>query len=421
MDRYRQYYLFDAFTNGRVTGISKLRGYLGRIYTRYFSHVHNQYIHWLFYQGGQAYTWSNILNANGDAVSRGWITNEDWFKDPGGGLTNTLATSWGLDRLIDALSTPDVGVYQPDADRNDAVLQQVAYSPFACSQDDGNPVRCGNSSTQLTLDIDQGARYRFTRYDGASGQAYYTRIKNVGSFYDKIAALIALTNSETNFVGTDQTNAVSYLIGFYLAYPKALSTTLGGLVTDELDTYAWRYQFDDAGKQVKLLTPDLIQSFGGKGAFFVGGDTIPNLQALQGKPIDSGWYFYYKAYALYFTMALFQSNFSQSWNDNVRVWCVGCGESFTPGPGTTTLTFTDPLSKKQYAAVEYGDGRFSPGAEFIKRGQKLAQTLADMQALPPNAKDRDYKITKATNELSDHVELLDLIRGLYATYGYTRW
>lgn len=421
--RYQQYYIFDAFTRGKANGFNMLSGYLSKIATRYFSHVHSQYIHWLFYQGTYDYYWSSIFNGE-QGVKDGYIGNADWFKDPAGGLPATLATTWGLDRLIDVLGTPDVGVYVPNTDHaqyaDNAFFEQATSSVYACKNDQGGTVKCDSSAQQLTLDIDTGARYRFTRYDNSTGQGFFQRIKNIGSFYDKIAALLMLTNSETNFVGQDQTNAVSYRIGFYLAYPKALSSIFGGVATDAYDNYAWRYEpasslpVGNAADGVKLTTPNVFQSMGGS-------DKIASTTALKGKPVDAGWYFYYKAYAMFFSMAEFQSNFSQSWNDATRVWCVGCGEAFTPAAGSTPITMSDPLSGKQYGALVYGDGRYSPGAEFIKQGQKLVTAYEAAQAAPPETKDRDYYINRARARLQDHVELLDLIRGLYQVYGYTRF
>jgi hypothetical protein len=421
INRYQQYYVFDAFTRGRANGFNQFRGYLSKLMTRYFSHVHRQYIHWLFYQGTYDYYWSQIFGGD-KGVKAGYITNADWFKDPAGGLPETLATTWGMDRLIDVLATPDVGVYIPNTDHalypDNYFFEQATYSPYACRDSNGQTQKCGSNAQQLSLDIDQGARYRFTRYDGSTGQGFFNRIKNIGAFYDKIAALLTLTNSETNFVGQDQTNAVSYRIGFYLAYPRALSSVFGGVATDRFDNYAWRYEYVQTGPsigEVKLMTPSVVQSFGGS-------DLKPGATpALKGQPVDSGWYFFYKAYALFFSMAEFQSNFSQSWNDAVRVWCLGCGEAFTPVEGSKPVLMSDPLSGKQYGALDYGDGRYSPGADFIKEGQQLVKAYQDWLASPPDKQDRDYYISRARARLQDHVELLDLIRGLYQVYGYTRF
>jgi len=415
INRYKQYYIFDAFTRGRANGFNMFRGYLSKLVTRYFSHVHSQYIHWLFYQGSYDYYWGVLGGA--DAVKAGYITNADWFKDPAGGLANTMATTWGLDRLIDVLGTPDVGVYVPNKQENlvpdDAFWNQATSSPYACTDGSGSTAKCGTSQTQLTLDIDQGARYRYTRYDNTSGQGFFQRLKNVGSFYDKIAALLMLTNTETNFVGQDQTNAVSYRIGFYLAYPRAMSSIFGGVATESFDNYAWRFEYLTESQQ-NLLTANIFQTLGS-------GDGKPAAGTLRGKAIDSGWYFFYKAYALFFSMAEFQSNFSQSWNDAVRVWCVGCGEAFTPGAGTTPVMFTDPLSGKQYGALDYNDGRYSPGSEFVKQLQKHVDVYNAALNAPPETADRQYYIDRAKARLQDHVELLDLVRGLYQTYGYTRF
>jgi len=353
-------------------------------------------------------------------VKKGYVTNADWFKDPAGGLPATMATTWGLDRLIDVLGTPDVGVYIPNRDSalvpDGSFFEQAASSPYACTDSKGAMTKCSSNASQLTLDIDSGARYRYTRYDNATGQGFFNRIKNVGSFYDKIAALLTLTNTSTNFVGQDQTNAVSYRIGFYLAYPKAMSGVFGGVATDSFDRYAWRVD-SSLGSNATLMTPNVFQTLGGRD----GVAEAPAEGELRGRAIDSGWFFFYKAYALFFSMAEFQSNYSQSWNDAVRVWCVGCGEAFTPGAGTTPVTMTDPLTSKQYAAIEYADGRYSPGADLIKQGQKLIDDYNARKDAPPETENREYYLNRAISRLQNHVELIDLIRGLYQTYGYTRF
>ena len=421
MSRYRQYYVFDAFTRGRANGFNMLSGYLSKIATRYFSHVHSQYIHWLFYQGTYDYYWRAILKGE-EGVKSGYMTNADWFKDPAGGLPATMATTWGLDRLIDVLGTPDVGVYIPNKDsalvKDGSFFEQATSSPYACTDSKGATTKCGSNQNQLTLDIDSGARYRYTRYDNATGQGFFNRIKNIGSFYDKIAALLTLTNTSTNFVGQDQTNAVSYRIGFYLAYPKAMSGVFGGVATDSFDKYAWRAESSPLGSSgTTLMTPNVFQTLGGRD----GVAETPAEGQLRGTAIDSGWFFFYKAYALFFSMAEFQSNYSQSWNDAVRVWCVGCGEAFTPGANTTPVTMTDPLTSKQYAAIEYADGRYSPGADLIKQGQKLIDDYNARKDAPPETENREYYLNRAVSRLQNHVELIDLIRGLYQTYGYTRF
>jgi hypothetical protein len=420
MNRYKQYYVFDAFTRGRASGFNMMNGYLAKISSRYFSHIHAQYIHWLFYQGSLDYYWKAILGG-AEGVKAGYITNADWFKDPAGGLPSTMATTWGLDRLIDVLGTPDVGVYVPNKDSalqpDNSFFVQATSSPYACTNGAGATVKCGTNANQLTLDIESGARYRYTQYDGASGQGFFNRVKNIGSFYDKIAALLTLTNTSTNFVGQDQTNAVSYRIGFYLAYPKAMSGVFGGVATDTFDKYAWRFE-EKLGTGPTLMTPNVFQTLGGQDGVKPTSDAPPEL---RGMAIDSGWYFFYKAYALFFSMAEFQSNYSQSWNDAVRVWCVGCGEAFTPGAGATPVTMTDPLTSKQYAAIEYSDGRYSPGSDLIKQGQKLIDDYNARVAAPAETENRDFLINRARARLQDHVELMDLIRGLYQTYGYTRF
>lgn len=407
IDRYRQYYVFDAFVRGRVDGLNRLRSYLGTVSSRYFSHVHRHYIHWLFngVYGARPYYWANILNKGGEGVKNGYISDPDWFKDPAGGLPSSTAVYWGLDRLVDVLGTPDIGTYATDP--STGKFTQTAPSIYGCTTD-GAPTKCPTDENQFVLGLEDGARYRYTAYDTASGYYGFDRVKVVGSFYDKMAALLSITDSNANFVGQDTTNATSYRIGFYLAYPRGLSTVFGGVATDNLAQYSWRYQFAD-GKP-NLTSVDVFAQIGRDD----GADPEPSKAV--GKPIDSSWHLYYKAYALLFSMAEFQANYSQSWNDAVRVWCVGCGEAFNPGTGIETSKFINPLSGKEYAAIKYGDGRYSPGFQLIEQGKLLVKSY-DEAVLAADA----TKIAKTTAALNEHVKMLDLVRGLYQVYGYSRF
>jgi hypothetical protein len=405
MERYKQYYIFDAFSRGRVTGFSLANGYLNKLVGRYFLPVQMQYAHWMFFQGERQKLWKE-LDSDGAGVANGFITDKDWFKDPGGGLPATVATYWGLDRLVDVLATPDIGTYQDYY--SDGIFRQAA-GVYACGSGP-NPVACKSSVTQLVLDLGSGARYLNTQYERGTGSSYYMRISNAGGIYDKIAALLALTYDGTNFLGRDVTNDLTYRVGFYLAYPKAMTAVFGGIASETHDNYSWRWSMD--GTKVKLMSPDV---FATRGAF----DGIPEVSKLAGKPVDSQWYFFYKAYALYFSMAQFKSSFAQSYNDAVRVYCTGCGEGFTPGPGTTVVKFTDPLSGKEYAAVDFGAGKFSPGAQMVKKGIELVKVYDEALGRPSADPDRSTAVADALNALAYHIETLDLVRGLYAEYGAT--
>jgi hypothetical protein len=406
IERYRSYYVFDAFVRGRVDGLNRLRSYLGTVSSRYFSHVHRHYIHWLFngVYGARPYYWANVLNKGGEGVKLGYITDPDWYKDPAGGLPASTAVYWGLDRLVDVLGTPDVGTYA--ANPVTGVFTQTSPSIFACTEG-GNPTKCASDASTFTLNLEDGARYRYTAYDTSSGYYGFDKVKVIGSFYDKMGALLSITDSNANFVGQDTTNATSYRIGFYLAYPRGLSTVFGGMVTDKLDQYAWRYSFE--GGKPTFTSPDVFAQVGRD-------DWVDPVPTTAGKAVNSEWLLYYKAYALLFSMAEFQANYSQSWNDAIRVWCVGCGEAFTPGAGIETSKFTNPLSGKEYAAIKYGDGRYSPGFQLVEEGKVLVKAYNDAVTATDTA-----KIAQTTAALNEHIKLLDLVRGLYEVYGYSRF
>jgi hypothetical protein len=137
---------------------------------------------------------------------------------------------------------------------------------------------------------------------------------------------------------------------------------------------------------------------------FSSGSQLP-VPSRGGIAIDPDWYFYLKLWAVVYSLTGEAELFSRSWADATRVYCEGCGDAFTPGDGAEPVSFTDPLSAKTYAAVEYGDGRFSPGVELVRQGQVLLEAY---EAALGTADESLW-----LNEIQQHVELLDTIRRIY--------
>jgi aspartyl-tRNA synthetase len=82
------------------------------------------------------------------------------------------------------------------------------------------------------------------------------------------------------------------------------------------------------------------------------------------------------------------------------------------------LVFVD--LRDNYGLTQLVISPATPGFQLIERGKVLAKNLSDAEALAESP-EKSASIARATAALNEHVKLLDLVRGLYAVYGYSRF
>ncbi len=422
MTQYKQNYLFDAFTRGRVGSYNFQWGYFQRVLHRYFSHVHRHYANWYYFRGQRQQLWDSDLNRDRNGVAHGYISDPDWLKDPNGGLPGTLAARWGLDQLINVLSTPPVGRYV--FDEKSKAFRLSSDSTRICEGKNKELVRCPSDAKSLTLEIDDGARYLSSHYDNASGSSRRFNLISAGAVYDRIAAMITLTRNDAVFIGVDKFNKPEFDVGFYNTFPKKLTELFGGFLNDSYNTFAWRYEPTPKNELTpRLLSRELFGSDENVATFVKDVDPYsldpnPTEPELRGLPISPITGIYMKAFAMTLAMARFQSAYSQSWNDAARIWLKGNGDSFTPAADAPLVSFTDPFSHRQFEAVVYGDGRSSPAADMIRKGDELRKQYEEAvetarTALPAGKRTAEDEKARVEAQLKEHVNTVDLMRGLH--------
>jgi hypothetical protein len=383
---YRNYYIFNNFRRDRRN--LDVWNHFSRVYERYFSFAQIQYQHWAWQEFDLSNAWEALRDEQTTERVDLRIEDVPWGTALGGGAAMTAAVHTGLNMLHEVVVTPDVGSYYYDPE-DDLLLRYTRSQDDICGPDqDSRFDPCGD----LYIPIGSG-RYPITEFDFDSGYYYFDRVKWVGAFWDKLAALIALADPETYFLGIDaDADVQSYAISFNLMFPGEMSRLFGGMTGDDFKMFAGVLD-DGEYKPISLLDD-------------------PADHAAQ-RRVDPDTSFTLQLYALYFGMALFTSNFDQTFNDAAKIWLEGAGEAFTPGPNIAAediATFVNPFNGRIYTAVHHQDRRiYSTGFQMVT----TANTFADAWRESPT----EYARFRLTNL----IENMELVRGMYQIYGSSWW
>ncbi len=101
----------------------------------------------------------------------------------------------------------------------------------------------------------------------------------------------------------------------------------------------------------------------------------------------------------------------QTFNDSSKIWLDGGDDAITPPKGAKVATFTNPVNMRTYKAMKMGDPKlFSIGFAMVEDAEKLAK----LHLAEPSDWSARYDLEFATQ----HIEL---VRGMYALYGYAIW
>lgn len=385
LQKYRDHYILNAFRRDRVDFTTE--GYIGRIWDRYFMPIVLQYQNWVFDQSPYDYgkpgeLWDYLRTT--DAAYYG-IEDVPWEQAAQGGLVATESVRTGLERLAQVIGTPEPGGYCLDTDTNTFWQATTATDLPVCP----TPVGCTDACVDVNVPLGIG-RFAYTEFDEATGYYYYDRLRHIGAYYDKLGAILMLTDPSTYFVGVDSSQSVNnYILPISLYFGKELNGLLGAVAAGREDMLG-----AVRGKDGKL---QLRKLFGAEAAAQVG---LPAV-ALQ----DT---FMLRSDAMFYGMAWLNALLDQTFNDSMKIWLEGHGEAFTPIPGADIATFVNPTNMRTYHSVKLATaGLFSPGYTMVKDAQKRA----DQYAAKPGDEWAKYLA-------DDTAQWLDIARGYYDIFGY---
>lgn len=389
--RYRNYYWFNNFKRDQV--FFDEFDYMDSMWWRYFAFVKNSYDHWVFGQWFDTDAWEWL---RGDAAAWG-IEDRPWEEAIDGGLAMTAAAQDGMAFLQEVVATPEPGAYMYDF-----------YEEYWWALDTQPLPLCGDEWAwdveEYCSDVNLGlgqARYFDSVYDVESGYYFYERLKWIGTFYDKILALEALTSPETYFLGIDTSSGVDqWAISMYLSFPEEVQRAFAGIAADRFDLYAGT--FDDDGN---YIAPDPFAT-GAEAQVFV-----------DGGPVDPSTSFTVQLYALWYGMAWLNANYDNTFNDSAQIWLEGSGEGFLPADTSEErlVRFEDPFNNRTYMATRHSDDAIEGvGYAMLTQAQAWKDELDAELALPePDEGFVDY----LEYRVKGIIENVEVVRGLHSLYG----
>ncbi len=386
-ERYSQYYVFQAFKRDRASFPSRftnLRRYAQTLIRSYFGPMSSVYRYYLYGNDGLGYD-----------LDGQWVTlndfplGEDW----------QAASIDGLNDLASVLMMPEPGDYCLDTVAN---LYKPRVAGDTCA-----------SGTTMTVDPGVG-RYLDTTWT----DEYDYEPTRIGAFWDKWAALSAITSNEGFFYR----NFNDYLDSgaFSLSYWRGLSPELIQLFTSafkqDFNGVAWRY---DAGapEQSRFQPMPLVDTY-----------QTPPSPALPAVQPSTSWTLRY--YSVVLPMARYDSMFdyTEDFLNYSRVCLEGYEDCLTFG--VATEEYTDPLTSYRYIApitvTQPSPGQNPPQNLGALAVQEAAQYVTDVYTPAKNAYDTAFgadpespataaaalELRRAQRGVNERSSFLDIVRQL---------
>ncbi len=322
-ERYWNDYVLTNFARQRY-GFGDAGAYAQRLQDRTFEPLRTWQRYYALFHG--------LLDAESDplvaeffAADRGW-----------GGWT--AATDETLRFLTQVITRPEPGTHveivRPDGTR--------VLSP-GTSEDD--------------IPLVQGAYFE-SDWDYDSGYHWFENQSRIGTYFDRMLALVALTNTASyDFIGYDTAiDPRQYAIGFQDLYRDPLHTFIGRLMADEVGTFAPARAADGT-----LVYPDPLAT-----------DAVwPPAGAALVQPAT---YWLVRFDAALLGLSLMNHGYDRTFLDRARIYLEGSSSAVTPPAGQQTVSFVDPLGGGTFIAWSFprldenGVALLDPNGEIIELG-----------------------------------------------------
>ncbi|PIE65823.1 MAG: hypothetical protein CSA24_01910 [Deltaproteobacteria bacterium] len=362
-----EYYIFDAFKRERLYygRWGSPFGYYARLMDRYYRILGDVGMYYALYD--------NLL------FRYSWY--QQWKDMPLGGRGMEQAALTAFDTLKDVIAAPAPGSYKYDA--SVGAYTNISLESGAAGADFDVPFGVG--------------RFPYTQFGSDLGYNYWEHPLWFGSFWEKLGALVTLTDSTAYFVDTavgEQLDiGVGTSLGFNTVFASEMNNFLGGIVAGQLDFYAGR-EIND-----KYVPPS------------------KSGRDVQHSPVEPALNnFTMKLYAALYGLAFLPAGFDPQFIDRLAVFLEGEATEYESGPGAglPKYRFEDPIGGKVYVAYgtnygEFGTEKLDAAAELVLRAQDLADDWAD--ETDPAMK------AEYARRMGEVREVLDVLRMLNNVYG----
>jgi hypothetical protein len=349
MDSWQNYYWFSNFRRHRWGW--QASSVLNRSYSRYFAYLPNFYQHWL---------WGIYIGREVDEqLQQIYMQN---------------AAIEGVNFLSNVLATPSYGSYELDPISN--TYELISYNQL--------------SSSDLYLPRGPLGRRPSSTYDWQAGYYYYWYQQEAGHFWDYLAALFALSESEATVLGVDtQADFQSFWIPYYLVFSDDLDRVYNGIFSEDHRAFAPRLIDGE------LVHRPMVDLFG----LYEEDDPFITDQPVVAPYHTSSNQFYTMIYG----MLGFVTTLDLSFADQNKIFRLGSGESVTAGNGFELVTFENPFTGITYAALHEIDGEPTGAVRMVQKANA--------------AKERWENDEADSWEVSRIVDWMEVQRGLSNIFG----
>jgi len=377
----REYYILDAFKRERY---GSFQGgdpsyYLSRITGRYMEPMQSAAMYYaLFAHIFKGYGWrGNWANTR----MQGWALRR--------------AAETGFELLGNALASPAPGSFSLGVDN---VYRNFSYDK-------------GITGADLNVPLGLG-KYPYTQFMDDAGYFYWDHALWIGSFWEKLGALMTLTDSTvyftSNYVGEQLDIGVGTSMGYNTMYPRQLIKLFGGIVADEPGIYAWLEEGGEVAPR-SYFDPENMNAYDTEPAAFTTPVTYdPSIPVVE--PSISNLTL--KLYTMLYGMAYLPASFDPSFLDAFAVCIEGNGDCYdiSTASALDTKSFEDPFGGKKYLVWEsaYDPGAFAPNIALVDKANDQKAVWESVVG--------DEKV-KAERALRDTIATLDLMRGLWEIFG----
>jgi hypothetical protein len=351
---YREYYVFNNFQRDRV-GFDPFTVYQ-RTASRYFLPLTNMYQHWLW----------------GVAVTR--LTPQG---SPRGDL-GLLATQEGLNRLLNTMSTPEYGAHVYDQASGEYVPVDgtcpeaggTVAIPTARTVEGQADVAAFTEMPEC-VDVPRGVgRSFFSRYD-SSGYDVFRRILESGHYYDQLAAMAALQQSNAAVVGIGSdvnADARTFRIPYNLVFKEELEGIFSSIYNENDSAYAMHIVRPDASK-AEVLQRSVFT-----------GMTDAAVAALP--TVTPGRTYTTRVQALVAGMNLMDGSLNATFAKQGQISLAGSGEQRTPPAGFELVEATDPTTGRVFVAYRTVDRSGGPwyAADLLDHANVVVANPASTEA-----------------------------------------
>lgn len=415
MERFNQSYVFSNFRRDRL--VYSPSAVASGKFGRFLGNIPNVYQQWLF----NIYYLAKYYQLTPEEMDKFYGLGDPIYQNYW-----TMAVIDSTNLLMQQLAVPTAGYhgkkadgtweYVPTGDPQNRRLETAAENALKTEL-----AKPQNGAYSDIVYVPRGpGRAMFTVYD-TFGYDNFNRVNEAGHFWDVYAALIALSTSETNFLGVDRgSDALRYSLPYYTTFNLEMAPLFNNYWTENATYYAPQLAKQADGTALVML-PNFI-----KGQDFIPGFVYPPPAPVpvdgNGTPMTmskvmpiSTWTA--RFYAQFLSMAYFTTNGNMEFANFNQVFRLGSSDNLTPAAGFEVVRFEDPFGGAYiYAAIKKTGVTNPPaGAAMVERAATYATkwNLAKTSMQPVDGKTADQWEV----EVRQATRTLELMRGFYDIFG----